>query len=236
MAYNRSMTDGGQAAGRAFDPTTTSMMPSEVVTRLVLLRHGEVESFGERVVRGQLDAALSEEGERQHAALARWLTANEARPDRLLSSDLLRCADLARRLGEGWGLEPEHDGRLREQSMGTWQGRTWRDISAEDPAAVSAYWDDYAHTAPPEGESLLDLAGRVGGWLDAMLADHAGETLVVSTHVGVIRALLCRLLGVPPTEALRFAPAVASSTELLLGEAGAVLTRMGERPWTFETP
>jgi len=58
------MQDGGQAAGRAFDPTTTAMMPSEVVTRLVLLRHGEVESFGERVVRGQLDAAQGALGDR----------------------------------------------------------------------------------------------------------------------------------------------------------------------------
>jgi broad specificity phosphatase PhoE len=230
------MKDGGQAAGRPFDPTTTAMMPSEVVTRLVLLRHGEVESFGERVVRGQLDAALSEEGERQHAALAAWLLGREDPPHRLLSSDLVRCADLARRLGAGWSIEVEHDARLREQSMGTWQGRTWRDISAEDAALVSAYWDDYANTAPPGGESLIDLAARIGGWLDATLAAHPGETLVVSTHVGVIRALLCRLLGVPPTEALRFAPAVASSTELLLSEAGAVLTRMGERPWTFEAP
>ena len=230
------MTDGGQAAGRAFDPTTTSMMPSEVVTRLVLLRHGEVESFGERVVRGQLDAALSEEGQRQHEALTRWMAAHEEPPHHLLSSDLVRCADLARRLGEAWGIEPGLDPQLREQSMGSWQGRTWREISAEDAERVSAYWDDYAHTAPPGGESLLDLSQRVGAWLEATLAAHPGRTIVVSTHVGVIRALLCRLLGVPPTEALRFAPAVASSTELLLSEAGAVMTRMGERPWIFEAP
>lgn len=225
--------DGGQAAGRGFDPTTTAMMPSEVVTRFVLLRHGEVESFGERVVRGQLDAALSDEGVSQHARLVAWLREHEAAPDVLLSSDLSRCAQLAALLGEAFGVEPATTERLREQSMGRWQGRTWSDISAEDGPLVTAYWDDYANIAPPGGESLLDLSLRINAWYEEVLVAHAGRTIFVSTHIGVIRTLLCRLLGVAPTDALRFAPAVASSTEVLVSEAGAVLTRLGERPWTW---
>ncbi len=225
--------DGGQAAGRAFDPTTTAMMPSEIVTRFVLLRHGEVESFGERVVRGQLDAALSEDGVRQHERLVAWLREHETSPDVVLSSDLSRCARLADLVGEVFGVAPSRTERLREQSMGRWQGRTWSDISAEDGPLVTAYWDDYANTAPPEGESLLDLSQRIGAWFEETIAAHAGRTIFVSTHIGVIRTLLCRLLGVAPTDALRFAPAVASSTEVLVSEAGAVLTRLGERPWTW---
>ncbi len=81
--------DGGQAAGRAFDPTTTSIMPSEQVTRFLFLRHGEVEDFAERVVRGQLDASLSPAGVLQHVQLVEWLARHEARPDQLLFNPLV---------------------------------------------------------------------------------------------------------------------------------------------------
>lgn len=225
--------DGGQAAGRPFDPTTTAIMPSEVVTRLVLLRHGEVEDFGKRVVRGQLDAPLSPEGVHQHARLVDWLAANEERPDQLYTSDLVRCGELAQRLDELWDLRPTITKLLREQSLGRWQGRTWDEITAEDGALVTAYWDDYANTRPPEGESLVQVSERARTWLTSTLQKHPGETIFASTHIGVIRTLLCHLLHVSPTEALRFSPGVASTTEVLLSDAGAVITRLGERPWTW---
>ena len=66
---------GGQAAGEVFDPTTRDAMVSEEVTRITLLRHGEVEQLGERRVRGQSDAELSAHGVEQHARLAAWLRA-----------------------------------------------------------------------------------------------------------------------------------------------------------------
>lgn len=225
--------DGGQAAGRAFDPTTTAMMPSEVVTKLLLLRHGEVEDFGKRVVRGQLDAPLSAVGLAQHERLVDWLGQHETAPDMLYTSDLSRCSELAVRLEEAWGRAATSTKLLREQDLGRWQGRTWEDISAEDGPLVTRYWDDYANTVPPGGESLVQMSERVGAWLDGTLAKYPGKTIVVSTHIGVIRVLLCRLLDVPATEALRFAPAVASSTEVLISEAGPVITRLGERPWLW---
>lgn len=226
--------DGGQAAGRPFDPTTQSIMPSAEVTTLLLLRHGEVEAFGERVVRGQLDAALSPAGLDQHLRLTAWLLENEPAPDQLYTSDLRRCTDLAALLARSWELRSTSTGMLREQSMGSWQGRTWSEISAAEGPAVTAYWDDYLRARPPGGESLHDLTERAGAWWDAALQKHGGERLVVCTHVGVIRALVCRLLGLPLDDALRLAPAVASCTELLVSDAGAVLTRLGERPWLFE--
>ncbi|MFT7668559.1 MAG: alpha-ribazole phosphatase [Planctomycetota bacterium] len=226
-------TDGGQAADRAFDPTTTSIMPSEVVTRVLLLRHGEVENFGKRVVRGQLNVGLSAEGSQQHERLIDWIERNEAQPDYLYTSDLARCSDLAARLEAIWPLKATVTKLLREQCLGRWQGRTWEEVTVEDSALVTAYWDDYAGTVPPEGESMLEMGKRAGAWLDSTIAKNPGTSIVACTHIGVIRALLCRLLGVPASDALRFAPALASSTEVLISEAGAVVTRMGERPWMW---
>lgn len=206
-------------------------MPQSRVARVHLLRHGAVRDLEQRVVRGQLDTGLSEAGQRQQDRLVAWTAAHEGPFDRIVASDLPRCASMATALAAATGLTPQWDERLREQSMGDWQGRTWDAISAEDGARVTAYWDDYVHTRPPGGESMGDLAERVSRWWIAereQLLDH--RTAVV-THVGVIRVLLATLLDSPLEQCLRFAPATGSHTRLLWSQPGCVLESLGERPW-----
>jgi broad specificity phosphatase PhoE/nicotinamide riboside kinase len=206
-------------------------MPSDVVTQLHLLRHGEVAGFTERRVRGHHDDPPSAAGAAQHAALAAWAAAHLPRPDVILCSDLLRCRDLGERLAAATGAPLELDAALREQAMGAWEGRTWADLTREHGALVTAWWTDYAHMRAPGGESLVELAARVGGWRSARLPALAGRRALLVTHIGVIRALLCDALGLPLDQALRFSPAAASHTALTFAESGAVVTALGERPW-----
>lgn len=227
----------GQAGGGRFDAVSRRAMPDGAgVLRLHLLRHGQVAGFARREVRGHRDVPLSSEGARQHAALAAWLASHEPAPDRVLSSDLSRCADLADRVAAATGTPVDTDPRLREQHMGSWEGRTWADLSAEQGPLVNAWWDDYARVRPPGGETLEEAGRRVDGLLDELLADPVvaagGERRVVlATHSGVVRLILCRALGLPADQALRFAPAAASHTSLLWAPAGAVVQSLGERPW-----
>ncbi|MBK7875269.1 MAG: histidine phosphatase family protein [Planctomycetes bacterium] len=227
-------TRSGQAFTGRFDAITARILPSSLVTHVHLLRHGTVQGMEQRIVRGQLDEPLSSAGRAESAALARWFARNEPRPDRIVSSDLVRCRELAGLVARESGAPLELDPRLREQSMGRWEGLTWAEITAAEPENVRAYWNDYFHVQPSGGESFQELTLRVATFWNELLAQHAGERIVVVTHIGVIRVLLCELLGVPGEDALRFAPAVASHTALQLGEAGAVLNALGERPWRFE--
>ncbi len=222
---------GGQAVTGAFGARTEAIMPDARVVHVHLLRHGEVERFTQRAVRGQVDVEVSGAGREQHVALARWMAAHLPRPDLLLSSDLSRCADLATRVREVTGCAPRFEPRLREQAMGAWEGRTWDELSAEAPAAVTAWWDDYVGARAPGGESLGDLAARVGALWRELLPDLWGRRVVIVTHIGVIRVLLCELLGLPIGEALRFSPAAASHTSLVIADAGPVVQALGERPW-----
>ena len=223
----------GQAFTGAFDPATTRILPSSTVTHVHLLRHGEVAEFTKRVVRGQMDVPLSPRGREESDRLCAWLERHETRPDVVFASDLVRCRVQGEDVAGRAGRELIVDARLREQSMGAWEGRTWAEITAADPAAVTAYWNDYYRARPTDGESFADLEARVLDWWRETIAAHAGRRLVVATHIGVIRVLMCHALGVPGDQALRFAPATASHTSITIGDAGAVVAQFGERPWLF---
>ena len=240
MTYNptpmRGPSTRGQAVTGEFDQHTSNIMPDADVTHVHLLRHGEVELLTERVVRGQLDVELSAEGRRQSSLLASWFARTETKPDAIWSSDLVRCTELGEELSRLTGVALQRSSNLREQDMGAWQGRTWKEITVEDGARVTAYWDDYVNARPRDGESFGDLCKRVYDWWDEEWPELTGRRIVLVTHIGVIRALQCRFLGVELGEALRFAPSVASHSALLLSAAGAVTTSFGERPWTFGAP
>ena len=107
--------------------------------------------------------------------------------DRLVSSPLGRCRRLAERIGAARGLVPVVDERLREFDFGTWEGVRWDCIPR---AELDAWAADFFHARPHGGESVQMLRERVA---DA-IADYrrSGESHVVVTHAGVIKAALAQ--------------------------------------------
>lgn len=203
-----------------FDRPTMRILPSAALVRVHLFRHGEV--AGSRVCRGQTDAPLSARGLEQTHRAAAWFHARYPAVDRVISSDLSRCATLGRALRTDVTLARE----LREQHMGAWDGRGWEELTIEDPAGTTAYWADYVHARPPGGESYGECYARAVAWWQAQ--DFGDERIVIVTHIGVIRALVCHWLGMGPAEALRWAPGYATHSRFLLAEAGAVVESFGE--------
>ena len=217
-----------------YDAVTRAAMPDDFVTRLFLLRHGAVEGMAAREVRGQRDVRLSAHGHAQHAALVEWLRgrlADSARPLRIVTSDLSRCAELAallhRELGARRNMSLVVDAQLREQHMGTWQGQTWEAINAREGKAINDYWDDYWNAAPPDGESMATMAARVEAWWHSAQPDLRGSDVVLVTHAGVIRVLLAKWLGLPGDQSLRLAPPPATASVVAHSAAGFVLEGLG---------
>ena len=207
--------------GLVLDAATRGIIPSTRVCRVHLFRHAEVIGAEERRSRGHADVALSAKGVADTAAAARrW----PGPYDTVYTSDLVRCRSLAEQLGRTGPLVTTP--LLREQAMGEWDGLTWAELTARDPAGTTAYWDDYVNARPPGGESYADVFLRVNGWWRD--TDPEGVVAVV-THIGCIRALVCGWLGMGAGEALRWAPEYASHSEVLIADAGAVITRFGER-------
>ena len=145
------------------------------------LRHPPVDREGRCV--GQSELALTIPiGD----AVTQVLTSAPIVPRRLYSSDLPRCADLARGLAEAWQVELCLTPELRELSFGLWEGRHYDAIDREDHARWRAWCDDWRHVAPPGGETLTAFSARIMAWLQRHQPDS--DTLLV-THAGVIRAI-----------------------------------------------
>lgn len=150
------------------------------------LRHGETERSG--AFCGSTDVALSARGwEQMRNAVegARW--------DAIVTSPLQRCAEFARELAMQLNVVMTYDERWRELHFGAWEGRQSADLPAD---ALARFWEDPWHSPPPHGgETLLRFEARVLEVWCALQQIYAGKRVLVVTHAGVIRILLCRERG-----------------------------------------
>jgi broad specificity phosphatase PhoE len=162
---------------------------------IYLLRHGAIQSPGEgRRYIGWQDQALSDVGRRQACTWADYF--NSMALDGIYCSDLIRCLETARIIAARHCLEPQALPELREVCMGAWEGHRFDAIRGRDPQEFQRRGEYIADHCPPGGESFGDLQRRV--WpVFKKLAPGPHQAILMVTHAGVIRVLLCRLLGMP---------------------------------------
>lgn len=95
---------------------------------------------------------------------------------------------------------------LNEIHMGEWDGKTFEEIKARYPEEFikrGEYPDTYR---PPDAESFQDLSNRVLSFFNELLA-RKNEKILVVTHAGVIRVILCHLLNLPLKNLFQIKPA-----------------------------
>lgn len=167
------------------------------MSKVILVRHGETVLNQQLRYSGQRDAPLTPLGEAQEERVRGRLAGETI--ERVVCSDLGRCQAFAASIAASHGVRAEPEPALREASFGAWEGLTYQEAMARDRQSMVAFNRDTAGVAPPGGESLVDLAGRVRPCFDALIKAHkdrAGALLLVS-HGGTLRALLCSILPLP---------------------------------------
>jgi 2,3-bisphosphoglycerate-dependent phosphoglycerate mutase len=156
------------------------------VTTILLARHGETDWNSERRWQGHADRPLNEVGRQQARELAETLT--DRAIDVVYSSDLLRAHETALIVGERLGLPVSVDARLREVDVGDWSGRVHSEIEGLDPDGYRRWREGGKGWAG--GESYEEMGERVVAAVLRLAARHPGETVLIVTHGGSIRA--CR--------------------------------------------
>lgn len=158
------------------------------ITRLVAIRHGETAWNAERRLQGQLDIPLNAVGERQAARLAEALRHEGL--ELVVASDLGRAWCTAQALALPLGLPLTPEPGLRERAFGAMEGHTYEDIESRWPE-WAARWKarDPAFAAPGGGESLRDFYARCVATVERVARAHAGQTLALVCHGGVLDCL-----------------------------------------------
>jgi probable phosphoglycerate mutase len=183
-------------------------------TTFVLLRHGETPHTVDRRFSGGTgrggDPELNDRGrwQAQRAAdhLARIAdepgTHHAAHPaiDTVIASPMQRTRETAAIVAERLGLPVTLAAGFTECDFGAWDGLTFAEVSERDPDGL-AQWFASTSQAPPEGESFDQVQHRVEAARDDVLAQHAGRTVLVVTHVTPIKSMV-RLALDAPTDAL----------------------------------
>ena len=196
------------------------------MVRLILARHGETAWNVQARYQGQTDLPLTGAGQRQAAALARRLARETI--DVVYTSPLQRARQTAESIAAVHGLPANSDVRLSEIAFGAWEGLTYGRIREQFPQALGAWEADPWNATPPGGESLSQLAARVGSALDDVARTHAGQTVLLVSHGGPLRVLLCLGLGLAPQAHWQFRLDTASVSELRLREGGSTLSYLND--------
>ncbi len=114
------------------------------------------------------------------------------------TSPLTRCRLLAEYLVPH---TPVIEPCLMEMDFGDWEGQRWEDI---DPERLKRWGDHPVFEAPPNGETMQQLYTRCAGFYDEVISDPLGRDVLLVTHGGVIRSILCRALGLSLDKAFSF--------------------------------
>jgi broad specificity phosphatase PhoE len=135
------------------------------------------------VASGWSDPPLSEAGRERAKELGERRRGE--RIDAVFCSDLRRAVETAE-LAFGERVPVHSDRRLREYDYGIMTRAPVEQMHAERPARIE--------TPFPEGESLRDVATRVGEFLDDLARDWDGKRVVLIGH-GATKLALDHLLG-----------------------------------------
>ncbi|MEZ5543213.1 MAG: histidine phosphatase family protein [Pseudomonadota bacterium] len=177
-------------------------------TMIELLRHGE--PVGGTRFRGQRDDPLSERGWQQM-----WDAVDGRGPwQQVVSSPLSRCHGFAAALCARQALPLRAEPRFAEVGFGTWEGHTRAELEARDPGQVDRFLRDPVGQRPAGAEPLDAFVARVRAGFLELLDRHAGQSVLVVAHAGVIRAVIATALDIPPAAMYRIHVANAGITRL----------------------
>lgn len=192
-------------------------------TRVMLVRHGETVWNTEGRLQGHLDSPLTDRGVAQAEATASRL--GGIRIDALYSSDLGRALGTAKRIGQATDCPIIPEPRLRERALGVFEGLDTVQIRSRYPEE----WERFTSRDPdfrvPRGESSRERVERTRSLLEEVAETHAGGTVLLVTHGGILDAVFRLVVGLP----------LETPRTFKIWNAGLnLISRTAGEPWMIE--
>jgi probable phosphomutase (TIGR03848 family) len=195
----------------------------------LLIRHGENDYVKTGRLPGHIDGIhLNERGQKQAQALGDAL--KEVPIKALYSSPLERALETAEPIAKARNLTilPEPD--LRDADVGKWQGKSIRSLR------LTNAWKIVQHSPSrfqfPEGESFPGVQTRITNALERIARRHnkPKDIIVAVFHADPIKLAVAHFIGLPLDQFQRLSCDTGSLTALYVGEMGANLIKLNQRP------
>ena len=163
-------------------------------TRLLLVRHGSTDWNDQHRFIGRTDLPLNSRGKQQAHELAERLISESF--EITFTSTLKRASETAQIIAESAGKRVIEDDRLTEMDFGSWEGLTLDEIIEQHPEDFRS-WKGNPSYAITSGESIQDVKSRVRAFLDELVRDHSGKTILIISHGMVLQMVVYLSLDIP---------------------------------------
>jgi len=119
----------------------------------------------------------------------------------IFSSPLKRCSLLAKHIqNKIKTISYQEDERLKEMNFGDWEMQNWNDIL---PEQLNPWMEDFVNIPASNGESFIELHQRVGEFLLSIISKEINKPIIIVSHGGVIRSILCNHGSLPLKDAFQ---------------------------------
>lgn len=178
--------------------------------RLILVRHGQTDANLNHLLQGQSDGLLNATGLQQAEELAKCL--KDFAIDQIISSTLRRAQDTAAVIAQYHHLKVKTTLLIKEWDVGSMDGlpaEIFRKTLKESNMPLSLF-------RPEGGETLVEVRQRALDFLNDLIANYQGQTVLVCTHGDFLRALLSLIqqVDIEKTSGIYFDNASHSVLEL----------------------
>ena len=203
------------------------------ITRLLLIRHGEVEAAYQKKFGGTIDMNLSPNGKRQGEILANYLRGKKI--DAIYASPMKRVEQTLAPTLKLKKLPQTILPALREIDFGKWTGLDWFEVRDQFNFPVHEWLHQIDKFGVPNGESGKVFRARVEPCLREIIKKHSGksgdQTVAIFCHGGVIRMILAILLELPLPKTNHFDIEYASLTQVALHPHMAEIELLNFTAW-----
>jgi len=187
------------------------------MTTFLLIRHGETDAIGKRIMGWNPGWHLNATGRAQVERLAGRLAHLPIRA--IYTSPLERASETAAAIAAPHSLQPQCDEELGEIRFGVWEGLAIAEL--EQRKDFHAYNLFRTGARPPGGgELMIEVQSRMVRAVTRLAERHPSETVALVSHGDPLRSLLAWCLGMPLDLLLRFEVGTASVSVVELAEWG----------------
>lgn len=172
-----------------------------IMSKLVIVRHGQSEYNKANIFTGWLDVDLTEEGVAEALQAGRLL--KDYKFDEAFSSKLIRANRtldiILKEIGQT-DIPITRSEKLNERMYGDLQGKNKDEAREEFGEEQVHIWRRSFDIAPPGGESLKDTLERVTPYFEKVIEPELrkGKNIIIIAHGNSLRSLIMKLENIAP--------------------------------------